>query len=63
MAFIDGDLDLTAQTLGRWCLETDRSTSTSPITGSRNDRILEWAGPLERLDTDSAGWFDRLTPQ
>jgi hypothetical protein len=61
VAFIDGDLVPTAQTLGRWCLEAD--PSTSPTTDPRRDHILEWAGPLERLDTDSAGWFDRLTPQ
>jgi hypothetical protein len=53
VAFIDGDLDTTAQELGRWCLEH------SPVT----DRPMEWAGPLAALDTDTYDWFDRLTPQ
>jgi hypothetical protein len=49
VAFVDGDLTSTAQELGRWCLE--------------NSHGLEWAGPLERLDSGSYDWFDRLTPQ
>jgi hypothetical protein len=53
VAFIDGDLDETARELGRWCL----------AQGPRDDRPLEWAGPLATLDTDLYDWFDRLTPQ
>jgi hypothetical protein len=60
VAFIDGDRAPTAPQLGRWCLEQQPA------------RSMEWAGPLDRLDrrdgldrldTDSYDWFDRLTPQ
>ncbi len=49
VAFVDGDLPAVADGLGRWCL--------------RAGGALEWAGPLERIDAYSWGWFDRLTPQ
>ena len=49
VAFVDGDLLATAQVLGQWCLNSHP--------------LMEWAGPLECLDTGSPGWFDRLTPQ
>jgi hypothetical protein len=51
VAFIDGDRAATARDLGRWCLEGSPSTS----------QPVEWAGPLDSLDTDSYDWFDRLT--
>jgi hypothetical protein len=49
VAFVDGDLAAVAQVLGQGCLDGGQS--------------MEWAGPLEHLDTGSYDWFDRLTPQ
>lgn len=49
VAFVDGDLPAVTAGLGEWCL--------------RAGHVMEWAGPLERIDAYSWDWFDRLTPQ
>lgn len=49
VAFVDGDLEVTAAALGRWCRQAGEP--------------MEWAGPLEGIDAFRWDWFDRLTAQ
>ncbi len=54
VAFIDGDLASAAADLGNW---------TRQHAADEGPPLVEWAGPLARIDPNSWDWFDRLTPQ
>ena len=56
VAFIDGDLAATAADLGSWTKHLGDESAHGA------DRVLEWAGPLARIDPNAWDWFDRLTP-